>query len=76
MYPAEQVAQSPSESQAVHPALLPLVPQHWPPRQVPEEQEGEEEQDLPSEMSVEALVVVTLAVVVFFEQSSQSVFEA
>ena len=47
------VKQSPFELQAVQPVLLPLVPQHFPPRQTPEEQEDEEKQKPPSEVFVE-----------------------
>jgi hypothetical protein len=48
MYPEEQEVQSPSLSQSVHPALLPLALQQLPPRQTPDEQDEEEEQDPPS----------------------------
>ena len=39
VYPLEHVEQSPSESQSVHPVLLPLMPQQLPPRHTPLEQE-------------------------------------
>ena len=38
VYPLEHVEQSPSESQSVHPVLLPLAPQQLPPRHTPLEQ--------------------------------------
>ena len=42
--------QAPDESQLVQPVLLPLAPQHLPPRHVPDEQEEEDEQEPPSEI--------------------------
>ena len=52
----------------MHPVLLPLEPQHLPPRQTPDEQEEEYEQEPPSE----DLVVAVSTAVIAFIPSSQS----